>query len=64
MYAAIQWIGDAIDSVFPAGRALMGFLYILYRFVKDFREHPEYRGPNFNWWFVIKLSWVHWQAIR
>lgn len=40
----------------------VSFLRHVRAFVQDFREHPQYRGPNFDWWCVITLAWYNWRA--
>jgi len=29
---------------------------------REFRQHPNYRGPNFTWIVPLKLAWVNWRA--
>ena len=42
----------------------MRLLYIVYRVYLDFIQHPEFRGPSFNWAFPLRHAINLWQATR
>ena len=47
-----------------SGAIVILLLHTFYVFYKEFIQHPEFRGPNFNWWYPAQLAWGHYRMVR